>query len=181
VPLVLVACEYPRPPDVAGDDMVDDASPDDGGNVDAMVDAPIDAPPICPGTYATVAGGETNHLYRYINVTGTSVNQNAACYADTANSGSSYLAIPDSATELTAMNTLVTGGVRWWIGVNDAANEGTYKTQKGNTQTFLPWAAGQPDNVPAEGDCVEVSQSNAMFYDNQCLATLTAVCECEEP
>lgn len=135
---------------------------------------------ICPATYASVTGGQDNHVYRRISTTATHVNQHAACYADTGSTGRSYLGIPDNASELLAMNSLAPAGVRWWIGLHDGINEGTFVTITTNTaHTFLPWAAGQPDNVPAQADCVEVNHATQTFFDNDCLATNVAICECE--
>lgn len=155
----------------------DDAGVDDAPLDDAMVDAPIDAPPsMCPGTYAAVTNGQAGHVYRLINTAATWDAQRTACAADGANA---YLAIPDAAAELMAINGLIPVGMDWWIGVGDAATEGTYVNVKGAVQTFLPWDMGQPNNV-GDADCVEVHQNNRAFNDTACSNMSRAVCECEQ-
>ncbi|MGE0396728.1 MAG: C-type lectin domain-containing protein [Kofleriaceae bacterium] len=154
---------------------------DDGGVEDApviddaMADAPIDMAPACPATYAVVTGAPANRVYRFINTAASWNAQRTACAADGANA---YLAIPDDAAELMAINTLVPGG-DWWIGVTDSATEGTYLNVKGDPQTFLPWDMGQPNNIN-NADCVEVHQNNRAWNDTSCQTSSRAICECEQ-
>jgi hypothetical protein len=142
---------------------------------DAAIDAPIDMMPACPATYAAVTGGPANRVYRLINTPAAWDAQRTACADDGANA---YLAIPDDAAELMAINTLVPSGNDWWIGVGDAANEGTYVNVKGVTQTFLPWDMNQPNNIN-NADCVEVHQNNRTWNDTTCSTPSRALCECE--
>jgi hypothetical protein len=51
----------------------------------------------------------------------------------------------------------------------------------GTTQTFLPWAPGQP-NSTGNAHCVEVSAagSNLGLFDlDKCMNSHPAICECE--
>jgi hypothetical protein len=146
-------------------------APDD----DAAVDAPVDMSMVgCPPSYATVAGAPANRVYRTINTPAMWDAQRTACAADGANA---YLAIPDDAAELMAINDLFNFG-DYWIGVTDAVTEGTYLNVKGATQTFLPWDANQPNNI-GNADCVEVHENNRTWNDSQCTNPLPAICECE--
>ncbi|MFN0249804.1 MAG: C-type lectin domain-containing protein [Kofleriaceae bacterium] len=146
-----------------------------GGVNDAgVVDAPVDTAALCPSSYAAVAGGPTNRVYRAINVPATWGAQRTACAADGANA---YLAIPDDAAELMAIDTLVNVG-DYWIGVNDVATEGTYLNVKDEVQAFLPWDADQPNNTN-NSDCVEVDENNQMWNDTMCGTAQPAICECE--
>jgi hypothetical protein len=153
----------------AGVDAVDDALED------AMIDSPADTSSACPATYAMVTGAPANRVYRLIAAAATWDAQRTACAADGA---TAYLAIPDDATELMAINTLAAANTDYWIGVSDQATEGTYLNVKGAAQTFLPWDVGQPNNVN-NSDCVLVHQTNRTWNDMLCVNTLPAVCECE--
>jgi hypothetical protein len=151
-----------------------------GSTDDAGVDAPDDAPidmsvATCPATYATVTGGPANRVYRII-AAGNWDAQRTACAADGANA---YLAIPDDAAELMAINALANNGEDYWIGVTDSATEGMYLNVKGVAQTFLPWDNNQPNNFN-NSDCVEVHQVNQTWNDVGCVTeSLRAICECE--
>lgn len=157
-----------------------DGGPPDGGvdapEGDAAVDAPIDvATGGCPSTYASVVGAPANRVYRWIAGTAMWDAQRTACAADGANA---YLAIPDDAAELMAINALATAGADYWIGVTDQATEGTYLNVKGGVQTFLPWDNGQPNNIN-NADCVEVHQNDRSWNDTSCNNGSPAICECE--
>lgn len=156
----------------------------DGDGGDAGVDAPLDDAPVdvpvdmssaCPATYAEVMGGQAGHVYRLINTEAGWDTQRIACAADGANA---YLAIPDDAPELMAINTLPPATTDYWIGVGDLTTEGMYVNVKGAAQTFLPWDANQPNNF-GNADCVEVHQANQTWNDTTCNTPLRAVCECE--
>jgi hypothetical protein len=143
---------------------------------DAGVDAPGDGPVSgCPASYAAVSGGQGNHVYRATMNSATWDAQRTACAADGANA---YLAIPDDAGELMAINGLFMFSNTYWVGVGDAATEGVYLNVKGDPQTFLPWAGGQPNNN-GDSDCVEVNRFDRTFNDTRCGGQNRAVCECE--
>lgn len=152
----------------------------DGGvdadpTIDGAIDAPIDAPPQagCPVGYATITGGEGTHTYRVLTASANWTQNKDACAAT---SGSAYLAIPNDATELAAIVT-ASAATRLWIGVTDSATEDTWLDVKGAVQTFLPWAANQPDDANPGEDCVSADSSE--FRDDKCNVQFRAVCECE--
>ena len=37
-----------------------------------------------------------------------------------------------------------------WLGINDLSQEGKWRTQRGQIQTYFNWAPGQPDNLDNE-------------------------------
>ena len=76
------------------------------------------------------------------------------------------------------MATLAATNV-FWVGITDAATENTFLTVKGTAQTFLPWAAGAPDNGPPPENCVEIVSASSQINDERCSTQLTAICECE--
>jgi hypothetical protein len=132
--------------------------------------------PACPPGFNSLAGSA--HLYKLITVAADWNVQQTGCKAL---SSAAYLAIPDDASELLALDTLAAGATYYWIGIGDSTNEGTYMTVKGAAATFLPWAAGEPDNsAPGTGeDCIDVQPSTHTIFDDRCLAIRIAICECE--
>jgi hypothetical protein len=157
-----------------------------GGGVDGGADAPVghdgptsDAPPgdassTCGSNYAVIAS-YPGHQYELI-ATAESWNAQVAACAHT--SPLSYLAIPDEAAEVTALDTLVTAGT-YWVGVSESG--GSYTTVKNATQTFLPWASGQPSTT-GDSHCVEVAGAGSQVGDfdlDKCSDPRPAICECE--
>jgi len=124
----------------------------------------------CPVGYATLSG-IPNHAYRRLPA-GTWTVVRDACRADGANV---YLTIPNDAVELQAILTLAGGDT--WLGIEDMVTEGSFETVLGGAATFLPWAAGQPDDA-ANSDCVEGLASQT-YDDRRCSSSVIAVCECE--
>lgn len=144
------------------------SGPGPGAGPDAgLADAPIDGAP-CPG-FAPIAGSA--HTYKALaNVSwDEAVNQCGA-------GGAAYLAVPDDATELGNLATLVAAPL--WVGIDDKENHGTFVTQKGLPASFLPWAEDQPDQDPPAKECVE-AVSSTQIATGRCGTKRTAVCECE--
>ena len=127
----------------------------------------------CPAGYTAVPGAP-NRLYRKLLTAAAWTSHSTACEAEGANV---YLAIPDDMTELSALVTFA--GADFWIGIDDMAVEGTFKTVRGGTPTFLPWAAGEPDNNPGNQDCVDVLVASSKIETLACTTARIAVCECE--
>ena len=145
----------------------------DAGVDAARDDALPDAPRGCPASYAPRANGQGNHVYRIVVAQDAWETQRATCAAEGA-----YLAIPDDATELAAISGLFNQTSSYWIGISDAATEGTFVTVQGAAATFLPWAVGQPNDT-GNSDCVEVNRFAGTFNDTRCGDGQRAVCECE--
>jgi hypothetical protein len=146
-----------------------------GNGSDASIDSGITIPDGlgCPVGYATLTG-IPNRAYRRIGTASTWQNQVTACQADGANV---YLAVPGDATELQAILTLASTDA--WIGVDDLATENSFVTVLGGAATFLPWAAGQPDDSGGGSDCVMALSASATYDDKRCITAAIAVCECE--
>jgi hypothetical protein len=149
------------------------------GDEDPEVDGPPgtpDAPPpidseqsLCPGTYMTVPNAP--NVYRLLAGPGSWTDQQVICTADTGG----YLIIPGTQTELDAITAFAASEI--WVGISDRGDEGIYLDVRGGTQTFLPWAGGQPDNDPPGEDCVLATGS--LISDERCGLNHPAVCECE--
>jgi hypothetical protein len=166
--------------DTAGsqaNECVGGGSQSDAGVDAAPGDGPIDAPIAggCPAGYNTISNGQGNHKYRLV-PSSDWMAQRTFCAATSA---TSYLAIPDDATELGAIAVLA-AQTRFWVGIDDIANEGVYVNVKGIAQAFLPWEAGAPDNGPPPQNCVEgVMGTPEKINDERCNMQQIAVCECE--
>jgi len=148
-----------------GDGGIADAPAGDGSTIDA---------PKCDG-YAAL-GGAPGHVYKLVSTGDTWSNQASACTASSP--GSAYLAIPDDANELDALDTLAGSAADYWVGISDLATPGTWQNTKNATQTFLPWTNGTPS--PGAGkDCVEAITDSAEIDNTHCTTALPAICECE--
>ena len=54
-----------------------------------------------------------------------------------------------------------------WIGADDRFSEGTWRNVKGEKLTYLPWSAGQPDNMNNQ-DCAWLGINRfTMRWDDQ--------------
>lgn len=142
-------------------------------NTDAMVDGPPAAQ--CPGQYQTITGGNAGHKYFVITAGTNWAAQEAACQLTTVQA---HLAVPDDLVELTALDTLIGGANRYWIGVSDTATENTFVRVTGGNQTFLPWESGAPDDAGPGEDCVEAIPATHEFNDERCNTSRPAICEC---
>lgn len=158
-----------------GDAGIDTSMPPHDAHSDAMADATPDAPPEdCPSTYMTV--GTQPHVYRVITTTTDWMTQKTACGTDNPRA---YLAIPDDATELAALDG-VAGAAQYWVGIDDMAVEGQFVTVKGAAATFLPWAPGEPNNQ-MNSDCVAARSATGEYQDDKCNVHYRAICECDPP
>jgi len=138
-----------------------------------MMPNQVDAGMGCAPGFTTLPGVST-HLYHLFTTPADFTSQRTACAAQ---GGITYLAIPDDANELQALVTQ-SGVPALWVGIDDIVVEGNYLTVRGQPETYLPWASGQPDNAPPGEDCV-AALSSATYDDDQCSLSLPAVCECE--
>jgi len=153
-----------------------------GGTRDAGIDTPrpdmgTDTPSAgCPSGYNPLPG-ITGHVYKLIAVGDDWTKQQAACRLT---SPAAYLAIPDDATELMALDTLAGAITQYWVGISDITTEGTWVTVLNTPQTFLPWDPPAPDNAAGgQGeDCVEALTTLHKFNDERCMTSQPAICEC---
>jgi hypothetical protein len=159
-----------------GSNVVD--APMGGGDGQRQLDAKVfmDATgSSCPSGF-TMPSGQA-HQYMLISG-GTWTAEKTAC---SGMGGNVYLAIPDDAGELTAIDTIAGGAGTYWVGLSDGSQTNTYKTVMNATATFLPWATSQPttNNPGHQNDCVEADASAATFSNADCASSMAAVCECD--
>lgn len=151
----------------------------DGGVVDTNMPGDgsmTDVPSVgCPSGYNMLTGGQAGHLYKLIPGAESWTTQEGACQLTSA---SSHLAVPEDIGELTAIDGLA--ATNYWLGITDAATEGTWRTVLNTNQTYLPWQPPAPDNnAPGQGeDCVEGLPTTHTINDRRCQDKLPAVCEC---
>jgi hypothetical protein len=160
--------------DSAGQGLANACVPGSTPGTDAGIDAPVpvDGPVTgCPGGYNAVNGSP--HRYKVL----TNISWDTARVDCKLTSAAAYLAVPDDATELMNLATAA-AGAPFWIGLDDQAVKGTFVTQKGVTATFLPWAAGQPDQSAPPKECVNAISATEIATD-KCGTSHLAVCECE--
>lgn len=142
------------------------------------LDVAVDAPnAVCPADYTPLTGGDPTRVYKKAPNNLSWTQQDDYCKGTSA---SAYLAVPNNAAELTALQGLATGV--FWVGINDRVTEGTYVMASGGPATFLPWASGQPDNGAGVGghDCIAATATT--ISDELCTGTnRPAACECELP
>jgi hypothetical protein len=133
-------------------------------------DASIDASTSCPGSYASLSGGESGHVYRLITASTDWQTQVDTCAGD---SPTAYLAIPGNNGELSAIRSLA--GANAWIGIDDITNPGTYVTVLGAAATYLPWGPGQPDTSQ---HCAYAKNMSNRIATAACASPQIGVCEC---
>jgi len=150
------------------------AEPVDDGPATIDASGGSDTPAGCPATYTDLPGQP--HLYRLIATAADWTTQRTACASDAPRA---YLAIPDDATELLSLDGLASPATRYWVGIDDLATTGAFETVLNTTQTFLPWAAGQPASGVPPQDCVAVLSQTAELETDRCSLVGVAVCECE--
>jgi hypothetical protein len=59
------------------------------------------------------------------------------------------------------------GNERWWIGMDDRADEGHFKWLTG-ASTYLNWDRGEPDNAGCNQDCVAIDADDGRWSDSHC-------------
>ncbi len=165
----LAACRLGFDRVEGGDDIAgDDAPPGDAAR-DGASDGADASSLSCPANYMVLVGVQNNSRYRVINNSREWDEAEAACEAD-----GHHLAIPDNASELTAMYTaLITQNI--WIGVTDRVVEGTYRTVTGGIQTYLPWGLGEPDT----DDCIFIDGLTTQLVAQDCDSGRRYICECD--
>jgi len=144
---------------------------------DASIDTPTDADP-CPSGYVTIAGAPSRYkIFGYRAIGDQSEAWTAA--AATCQGDGTHMAIIDDDAEGTALGAAIPVdpvSPYFWVGVTDAAQEGTWLTVLGGAATYLPWAIGQP-NGGTSANCALMS--GGLLYDWTCATPYAFACECD--
>jgi hypothetical protein len=64
---------------------------------------------------------------------------------------------------------------RWWIGLDDRAEEGKFRWRGGNA-SFADWDRGEPDNAGCNQDCTVLDTEDGRWHDTHCLEHRPFVC-----
>jgi cysteine-rich repeat protein len=88
-----------------------------------------------------------------------------------------HLAIPADQTEqafVAGFSAFAAPG--FWIGINDRAREGDFRSLDGRRLAFEHFARGEPDDPTGENDCVAVDR-DGFWHDRPCQQPHAYVCE----
>ncbi|KAH8317698.1 hypothetical protein KR074_005030 [Drosophila pseudoananassae] len=86
------------------------------------------------------------------------------------------LVIVQNKKELNEINGLIAQNVTYWLGINDLAFEGVYRTWLSEEYApFVRWTQGEPDNGTENQDCVALYESN--MWDLECEKSRFFICE----
>jgi hypothetical protein len=66
---------------------------------------------------------------------------------------------------------------RWWIGLDDRAEEGTFRWSAGAPASgFSYWEDGEPDNAGCNQDCTVLEIDDGRWHDTHCLEHRPFIC-----
>lgn len=131
----------------------------------------------CPASgYAMLPNaGPRGHMYKLLDAPMTWSQQRDLCAGE-----GTYLAFPDGASvadaqlELAALRTLA--GDAAWVGINDIATEGQYRTSLNQPASTVTVMLISITGNPQQTDCFVIN--NTSLDDADCSTTRKAVCEC---
>jgi hypothetical protein len=175
-------CDRGGPVPICRDQLADAGPPEVR---DAGLDAPIDATPLaCPPTYVLARPGSTSR-YRFVTTAASWTTAEADCEDDrTAPGAHTHLAVLADDAERVAVNGFAAVATIAWIGLGDAATEGTFLWVTEEPipayppATGSPWAASNPTGS-AFFNCVEMTAAGSLD-DQFCLTTTHSYyCECD--
>lgn len=68
---------------------------------------------------------------------------------------------------------------RYWIGLNDIRQEGTFEWASGSGSRYTHWEPGEPNDADGNEDCVEINRYHPSdtWNDEPCAQMLRFVCE----
>ncbi len=98
------------------------------------------------------------HLYTLVQGDWLVAEQNAVAW------GGTLVTINNQAEELWLQSEF--GSSLFWIGLNDAANEGVWQWVSGEAVTYTNWAAGQPNNFDNQDYVVMNSGTDLKWNDS---------------
>ncbi|MCX5674282.1 MAG: lamin tail domain-containing protein, partial [Planctomycetota bacterium] len=125
--------------------------------------------PSSPGAgtfyYGPFGPGGTWNLYEVVTTKETWTNANTKAGQKTQGGKTGHLVALSSAAENTFVKSMLTSPA--WIGLNDAATEGTFVWTTGEAVTYTNWYSGEPNASTTDTDAVRLSNSNGQWYDER--------------
>ena len=97
---------------------------------------------------APIFNAATGHWYDIVDSGSNGAWANAE---SNANALGGHLVTINDAAEETWLRSVFSTTTRYWIGLNDAATEGTFVWSSGEAVTYLNWNPGEPNNAPSGG------------------------------
>jgi len=148
----------------------DDGGVDDGGRADAWAFTPADAGASAPPGCDAFVGG---HCYMLERDQRTWPDAELACVAWGGHLVS--LASPEEELIVAAMAEAVTD--RFWIGLSDLGEEGTWLWAGGDGSDHRAWSRGEPNDGGSGEDCAEARTDGSGWADRACRQSKSYVCE----
>jgi hypothetical protein len=68
------------------------------------------------------------------------------------------------------------GGLSWWLGLSDLAQEGDWRWVDGSAGAFTRWSDGEPNDFGGE-DCAELQTGSGRWNDIGCASRRPFICE----
>jgi hypothetical protein len=147
-------------------------SPETCNGLDDDCDGAIDdGLAFCQCAMATFGG----HTYAFCPQPSTWNAGSAVC----SSGGYHLVAINSGAENNFVFNTANTiSNDKWWIGLNDIAQEGTFVWENGSPVTYTNWAPGEPNDSGSE-DCGQINRffPETTWNDEPCGFQLFFICE----
>lgn len=111
------------------------------------------------------------HCYRYYDLTTDFTDARELC----ALSSADVTVLDDAAEEAWVTSTLMPGG-DYWLGITDAATEGTWLTSSGASPTYFHWDPA--DSAESDtANCARYYIANGMWRDLPCSDEFRVICE----
>ena len=158
-----------------GDAGVNPGAAESCDGYDEDCDGAADEGAVCP--CAVVADpADPLHVYQFCTTAASWTTGRDACRAD----GYELVTINDSAE-----NTWVDGVAdsyttgKWWTGFNDRASEGSWVWVSGQSSSYAPWGAGEPNNGGGSEDCGQINRFHPAltWNDEPCSTPFPYICE----
>ncbi len=179
----VVACDAPQN-HVPLDDDCDDEDPNNAPSLaetcdgqdndcDTLVDEASAQNTTCDGC---TLGERNGHAYAYCPQALPFAQARTTCQSF----GGDLVVIEDMAENdfIVAEPTPATMGVGgFWIGLTDAAAEGTFVWVDGTAPTFTAWNMGEPNDGGGDEDCGEMSTTSGGWNDVGCAMARAFICE----
>lgn len=155
-----------------GDNNVYPGAPELCNVQDDNCNGQLDEDPMCPQCVETAAAGGGTLAYCF------TLRNYTDAEADCVDQGGHLVSIHDQPTQdEVAVGAFSVMGYSWWIGLDDALEEGTYVWSDGTPLDFEFWAGGEPNDSGGSEDCGHLADwAGGAWNDIGCDAGLPYVC-----
>ena len=140
--------------------------------VDNDCDGSKDEDGLCPCDVEEYGG----HVYMFC----TSASTWTAGETECLTYGYDYAAVNDSSeNDFVNNQAFLRFGGKWWVGLTDAASEGTWVWSNGDAVSYTNWASGEPNDSGGNEDCTQLGRyyPSKTWNDEPCSSTFRFICE----